>query len=79
MSDLNILNTWQDKLQGSPIYPLSNGRLQTYVQIEGKKTDNGKVRFTSISQDKLLKKIANFISDVERGKYILKKMRRIKQ
>ena len=73
MSDLNILNTWQDKLQGSPIYPLSNGRLQTYVQIEGKKTDNGKVRFTSISQDKLLKKIANFISDVERGKYILKK------
>ena len=73
MSELHILNTWQDKLQGSPIYPLSNGKLQTYVQIEGKKTDNGKVRFTSISQDKLIKKLANFFTDVDRGKYVLTK------
>lgn len=73
MSEFHILNTWQDKLQGSPIYPLSNGKLQTYIQIEGKKTDNGKVRFTSISQDKLLKKIASVINDVEKGKIVLKK------
>ena len=72
MDNLEVLNTWYDKLHGSPIYQLKNGNVQTYIQIDGKETDNGKVRFTTNTQDALIKKIKNVIKDVQSGKIILK-------
>ena len=68
MDKLNIERDWYEKLSGSQITQLGNGKWQTYIPIEGKVTDLGRQRITVIKRQDLYPKMERLLNMHKMGK-----------
>lgn len=72
MDKLIVEKEWYNKLNGSPITQLKNGKWQTYIEIEGKVTDNSRKRFTTNDRDLLYPKMFKHLTLYKTGRLKIK-------